>query len=80
MPLSFVYFFTLTLSIFSLGSRQQLLQRLREENAQEQAEQTQVTIFLLLQMTHSLFHFLCNSEFKQPQGNASKIRDSPHIF
>lgn len=60
MPLSFVCFFTLTLSIFSLGSRQQLLQRLREENAQEQAEQTQVTI-----MIYSMFFFFIVTSDKQ---------------
>lgn len=60
MPLSFVCFFTLTLSIFSLGSRQQLLQRLREENAQEQAEQTQVTI-----MIYSIFFFFIVTSDKQ---------------
>lgn len=60
MPLSFVCFFTLTLSIFSLGSRQQLLQRLREENAQEQAEQTQVII-----MIYSMFFFFIVTSDKQ---------------
>lgn len=60
MPLSFVCFFTLTLSIFSLGSRQQLLQRLREENAQEQAEKTQVTI-----MIYSMFFFFIVTSDKQ---------------